>query len=236
MPSRQTSSRPSVCGLPTLLVSCIQPHVPLNRFASVLTAILVAWRVLDLALSLYGKVIVPLYENFGPDSIGASLPSSHAHFQPTTRNRLKNTCRFLVGLAPPTRTQSDFKRISINHSDLSIIFAQPHHVSTLLSLSPKLPTLKTIITLGEVSEPAHTIADAWGRERGIRILTLSEGESVHGPLSRLGSHGFWLSRGDRGKSTFATSVRSGGYNFNYLLYIRKQLSHQPFPVTLRNAI
>ncbi|KAF9777881.1 hypothetical protein BJ322DRAFT_1094908 [Thelephora terrestris] len=27
------------------------------------------WRIIDLAVSLYGKVLVPLYENFGPDSI-----------------------------------------------------------------------------------------------------------------------------------------------------------------------
>ena len=133
----------------------------------------------------------------------------------TSSQRLEivsSTCRFLVGLASPTRARSDLKRISVNHSYPSILFAQPHHVSTLLSLSPKLPTFKTIIALGEISELVHTIADACGRERGIRILTLSEGESVHGPLSRLGSHGFWLSRGDRGKSALATSVRGGGYD------------------------
>lgn len=27
------------------------------------------WRIIDLAVSLYGKVLVPLYDNFGPDSI-----------------------------------------------------------------------------------------------------------------------------------------------------------------------
>lgn len=58
--------------------------------------ILAEWRILDLALSLYGKVIVPLYENFGPDSIGAPVPSSYPHFQPTTQKTcLKSTCRFL---------------------------------------------------------------------------------------------------------------------------------------------
>ncbi|KAF9648062.1 long-chain-fatty-acid-CoA ligase [Thelephora ganbajun] len=96
------------------------------------------WRIVDLALPLYGKVVVPLYENFGPDSI----------------------------------------EYIINHSDLSVIFVQPQNVSTLLSLSPKLPTLKTIITLGEIPEAARKIADAWGKECGIKILTLNEVEAI----------------------------------------------------------
>lgn len=28
------------------------------------------WQIVDLATSLYGKALVPLYDNFGPDSIG----------------------------------------------------------------------------------------------------------------------------------------------------------------------
>ena len=71
---------------------------------------------------------------------------------------------------------------SINHSDLSVVFAQSQNVSTLLSLSPKLPTLKIIVALGEIPEDARKIADAWGKERGIRILTLNEGELVSGLL------------------------------------------------------
>jgi len=53
------------------------------------------WRILDLALSLYGKVVVPLYENFGPDSIGASAISSGVHFGSSTNNTIKSTCGFL---------------------------------------------------------------------------------------------------------------------------------------------
>lgn len=55
-------------------------------------------------------------------------------------------------------------------------------MSTLLSLSPKLPALKTIITLGGIPEDARKIADAWGKERRIRILTLNERENLVGNL------------------------------------------------------
>ena len=42
------------------------------------------WRILDLALPLYGKVVVPLYESFGSDSIGMSPISSGARFRSPT--------------------------------------------------------------------------------------------------------------------------------------------------------
>ena len=99
--------------------------------------------------------------------------------------RLKSTCGFLglqsYGL-PFTHPQPISKPISFNHSDLSIIFVQPQNVTILLGLSPKLPTLKTIIALGDIPGDARSIATAWGRERGIRILTLSEGKFVFGSL------------------------------------------------------
>ena len=71
---------------------------------------------------------------------------------------------------------------SANHSDLSVIFAQPQNVSTLLTLSPKLPALKTIVALGDIPEAARKIADAWGKERRIRVLTLNERKCVLGDL------------------------------------------------------
>ena len=39
------------------------------------------WRIVDLAASLYGKALVPLYDNFGPDSIGAFKPVSSPGFE-----------------------------------------------------------------------------------------------------------------------------------------------------------
>jgi hypothetical protein len=47
-------------------------------------------------------------------------------------------------------------------------------MSRLLSLSPKLPALKTIVVLGDIPEAVHKFADAWGKDRGIRVLTLNE--------------------------------------------------------------
>ena len=127
---------------------------------------------------------MPLYENFGPDSIGTSVISSSARFHSLTHNHIKSTCRvtwFRTCLSF-TRANSTPNPPSANHSDLSLIFAQPQNVSTLLSLSPKLPTLKTIVALGDIPEAARELADAWGKERRIRILTLDERELAPGDL------------------------------------------------------
>lgn len=96
------------------------------------------WQIVDLATSLYGKTLVPLYENFGPDSI----------------------------------------EYIVNHADLSVIFVQTHNVSALLSLSPKLPTIKTIVSIGEMSATQKELLDAWSMQRKIRVMTLAELEGL----------------------------------------------------------
>lgn len=97
-----------------------------------------------------------------------------------TNSRLQQEYMYgsLVTRTSFSRANSKLKSNSINHSDLSIIFTQPQNVSALLGLSPKLPTLKTIVALGEIPEAARTLADAWGKERGVRVLTLKEREFV----------------------------------------------------------
>ena len=125
---------------------------------------------------------MPLYENFGPDSIGTSAisPSERFRHQLTIASRVHV---WSLGYIQAYRSHVLTKYPnSANHSDLSVIFAQPQNVSTLLSLSPKLSALKTIVALGDISEAARKIADAWGKERRIRILTLHERERVPGNL------------------------------------------------------
>jgi hypothetical protein len=64
--------------------------------------------------------------------------------------------------------------LSVNHADLNIIFVQVHNVSALLGLSPKLPTLKIIVAIGEISAAPKELLDAWSKQREIRIITLAE--------------------------------------------------------------
>ena len=171
---------------------------------------------------------MPLYENFGPDSIGASLNPSSVCFQPSTRNSIRVHVGSLATRLSLAYAESKPKPDSTNHSDLSVIFVQPQNVSTLLGLSPKLPTLKTIVSFEEIPEAARKIADAWGKERGIRIFTLDDSKLVFGFLhfSRL-SDQFRPSRGDRSKNTLATSNCNSGYDCDYLLHLCMCLSISP---------
>ena len=170
---------------------------------------------------------MPLYENFGPDSIGTSPLSSGARFQPSTRNSIRVYVGFSAARLSLAFAKSKPKPDSINHSDLSVIFVQPQNVSTLLGLSPKLPTLKSIVSFGEIPEAARKIADAWGKEREIRIFTLDDSKLVFGFLHfpRF-SDQFRYSRGDRSKDTFTTSNCNSGYDCDYLLHLCTHLYYQ----------
>jgi long-chain acyl-CoA synthetase len=68
----------------------------------------------------------------------------------------------------------------VNHADLTIIFVQAHNVSVLLSLSPKLPTIKIIVAIGEISAAQKELLDAWSKQRQIRVITLAERKCLSG--------------------------------------------------------
>ena len=76
----------------------------------------------------------------------------------------------------PSRPVDNTERLvhSINHADLTIVFVQAHNVSTLLSLSPKLPTLKIIVAIDGISAAPKELLDAWSQQRKIRVMTLAE--------------------------------------------------------------
>lgn len=73
----------------------------------------------------------------------------------------------------------------MNHADLTIVFVQAHNVSALLGLSPKLPTLKIIVAIGEISAAPRELLDAWSKQRGIQVMTISERKRFFNPLRGL---------------------------------------------------
>jgi long-chain acyl-CoA synthetase len=73
----------------------------------------------------------------------------------------------------------------VNHADLAVVFVQVHNISALLSLSPKLPTLKIIVAIGEISAAPKELLDAWSQQRKIRVMTMAERKRFFRPVSRL---------------------------------------------------
>ena len=58
------------------------------------------------------------------------------------------------------------------------MFAASEHVPHLLKLSPKLPTLKMIISMDEASDDARRVLADWGKTRDIKIMAIEERESL----------------------------------------------------------
>jgi len=89
---------------------------------------------------------------------------------------LTRLCRIYVCVHTHLRRVDNTERLapSVNHADLSIIFAQAHNVPALLSLCSRLPTLKTIVTIGGIPTVPKELLNAWSRQRGIRVITFEE--------------------------------------------------------------
>ncbi|TBU23210.1 long-chain-fatty-acid-CoA ligase [Dichomitus squalens] len=64
----------------------------------------------------------------------------------------------------------------INHADLSIVFAAPEHIPFLLALSPKLPTLKYIVSIEAAEDDQKRVLTAWAKTRNIKFLDIVEFE------------------------------------------------------------
>ena len=63
---------------------------------------------------------------------------------------------------------------SINHAHLTIIFASSQHIPTLIALGPKVPMLKMIVSLDELSPETRNVLNQWGKNQGIDVKELLE--------------------------------------------------------------
>ncbi|KAF6763801.1 long-chain-fatty-acid-CoA ligase [Ephemerocybe angulata] len=67
---------------------------------------------------------------------------------------------------------------TINHSNLSVVLTSADHVSTLLKLAPKIPSLKLIVSFDELPDQANTAFKEWAQTQGIQFQTLQECRSI----------------------------------------------------------
>ncbi|KAG8863713.1 hypothetical protein FRB96_007550 [Tulasnella sp. 330] len=66
----------------------------------------------------------------------------------------------------------------INHAEISLVFSTTQHIATLLSLSHKTPTIKTIVSIEKLHHTTRDILVRWGKDRGIEIMDLPEFEAL----------------------------------------------------------
>ncbi|KAI0712575.1 acetyl-CoA synthetase-like protein [Earliella scabrosa] len=62
----------------------------------------------------------------------------------------------------------------INHSDLSVVFAAPEHIPFLLTLSPKLPTLKMVVSIEPLEDDEKRVLNAWAKSRNLKFMDIAE--------------------------------------------------------------
>lgn len=66
----------------------------------------------------------------------------------------------------------------INHTEMTVVAVSPAHVSTVLKLAGKVPTLKVIVAMAPLSAEAKQIYHAWGEQVGIKVMDLHELEEL----------------------------------------------------------
>ncbi|KAI0664918.1 acetyl-CoA synthetase-like protein [Cubamyces menziesii] len=79
-----------------------------------------------------------------------------------------------VGVSLYDTLGKDSAEFIINHAELTVIFATPAHIPSLLKLAPKTPTLKMIVAMEPLSPETKGVLSAWGETVNVQIKELSE--------------------------------------------------------------
>ena len=58
---------------------------------------------------------------------------------------------------------------------MTIIFANAPHLSDLIKLAPKTPSLKMIVSLDDLDDEMKRVLNMWGSANGVQIKELREG-------------------------------------------------------------
>ncbi|ESK92844.1 long-chain-fatty-acid- ligase [Moniliophthora roreri MCA 2997] len=66
----------------------------------------------------------------------------------------------------------------VDHSHLTVVFTTSDHIPTLLRLKPKVPVLKTIVSIDDLSSETKKIFTEWGQTVDTKILEMREVEAL----------------------------------------------------------
>ncbi|EIN07731.1 acetyl-CoA synthetase-like protein [Punctularia strigosozonata HHB-11173 SS5] len=66
----------------------------------------------------------------------------------------------------------------INHAYLTVVFVGPQHIPTVLKLAPRIPCLKMVVSLDDLSAEAKPLLTSWADSVNIKLTTLRELEAL----------------------------------------------------------
>ena len=132
------------------------------------------WQVIDTALHAYSMVGVSLYDTLGKDAVGTSdviyqIYCSLIFVIFRIHVRARTFVKFFYYVNP-------YRTCSINHSHITVVFVTAQHLSTLLSLAPKAPMLKMVVSIDSLSPETRKVVSAWGSTVGVDVRELGECE------------------------------------------------------------
>ena len=117
---------------------------------------------------------------------------------------------------------------SINHSDLSVVFAAPEHIPFLLTLSPKLPTLKMVVSIEPLEDDEKRVLNAWAKSRNLKFMDIAEREQACLLIPLVSSRADCMRSGGVGTREphrrYSRHIKHAGH---YLLYLGACSSRLP---------
>lgn len=58
---------------------------------------------------------------------------------------------------------------------MTVVYASPEHIPFLLTIAPKLPTLKLIISIEPLEDDEKRVLVAWGKTSNVKVKDIAEG-------------------------------------------------------------
>ncbi|KZT57439.1 long-chain-fatty-acid-CoA ligase [Calocera cornea HHB12733] len=72
----------------------------------------------------------------------------------------------------------DASEYIINHAGIQLAFTTANHVKDLLALGGQCPALKVVVSIDDLDPIAWGMYQAWGKEKGLKVMLLSELEKL----------------------------------------------------------
>jgi long-chain acyl-CoA synthetase len=70
----------------------------------------------------------------------------------------------------------------ISHAYLTVVFATSDHIPDLLKIAPKVPMVKMIVCIDDLSPDTKRVLTAWGEALNIQVKELRERQSIDSGL------------------------------------------------------
>ena len=97
---------------------------------------------------------------------------------PDVRPLVQRVCRVHVSfspvLVPVVRGGLLIAQCSLNHAEITVVFATPEHIPALLKLAQKCPKLKMVVAMDPLADEAKKVLAAWGETVNVDVKEISE--------------------------------------------------------------